>query len=507
MPSPRPALKIADRYLLLEQIAAGGMGTVHVGRVLGAQGFARTVAIKRLHPQFAADPEFSAMLLDEARIAGCIRHPNVVPTLDVVQADGELFMVMEYVLGESLARLLVEARRASLRPSPPISVAILVGSLAGLHAAHEAVSEEGLPLEIVHRDVSPQNILVGRDGVPRIVDFGIARATVRAQVTREGQIKGKLRYMAPEQLRGRGGVDRRVDVYAAGVVLWEVLTGAKLFRGESDGEVFANVLEGVVEPPSQYADVSPALDAVVLRALARAPEARFPTAIAMAMELQAALSPASSAQVGFWVEQLVAPILEGDAPCRDSRAPDSLRIGASMSLPPRSLGYGRARPMAEATHTLTQTVAEPKGRPGDQDRTPPPLPPPEGPLTTEALPLPQRSFGSALRLAAAVTLTASIAASATFALRRRVPAAPSAAVLLPSAAVLLTQPSAALSSVELPTPTPEALRPAESATPVVPPTATASSPLAARPPRAPSRCSPAYYVDAAGIRRVKRECL
>src|SRR5262249_12949827 len=145
-----------------------------------------------------------------------------------------------------------------------------------------ARSEDGVDLHIVHRDVSPQNILVGKDGIARLVDFGIARAAVRAQATREGQLKGKLRYMAPEQLRGKRDVTLRVDVYAAGVVLWEVLTGEKLFDGESEAEVFGHVLEGVVAPPSTRADVPTAIDQVVLRALARDPDARFASALEMA---------------------------------------------------------------------------------------------------------------------------------------------------------------------------------------------------------------------------------
>ncbi|HEX4514731.1 MAG TPA: serine/threonine-protein kinase, partial [Polyangiaceae bacterium] len=216
------------RYTLFDVIASGGMASVHFGRMIGPAGFARTVAIKRLHPHLAHDAEFATMFLDEARLAARIQHPNVVQTLDVVSHDNELLLVMEYVRGETLSRLLTAARKRKVAIPQRIVSAILIGVLHGLHAAHDAKSEQGMPLEIVHRDVSPQNVLVGADGVVRVVDFGVAKAASRAHSTRDGQIKGKLQYMAPEQLK-REGVDRRADVYAVGVMLWECLAARKLF--------------------------------------------------------------------------------------------------------------------------------------------------------------------------------------------------------------------------------------------------------------------------------------
>src|SRR3954468_3140893 len=226
------------------------MATVHLGLLLGPVGFSRTVAIKRLHAQFASDPEFVSMFLDEARLAARIRHPNVVPTLDVVATGGELFLVMEYVPGESIARLSRALRER--RQTIPLRVlsATMAGVLHGLHTAHEAKDERGHPLGIVHRDMSPQNVLVGTDGVARVLDFGVAKAAGRMQTTRDGQIKGKLSYMPPEQLRG-GAVSRQSDIYAAGVMLWELVTGQRLFAGDNEGFVVAKVLEGNVEAPSK----------------------------------------------------------------------------------------------------------------------------------------------------------------------------------------------------------------------------------------------------------------
>jgi hypothetical protein len=303
------APRTIGRYALHAEIASGGMATVHIGRLLGPVGFARTVAIKRLHPPLAKDPEFVAMFLDEARLAARIRHPNVVSTLDVVATEGELFVVMEYVPGESLARLLRAVRTAKEMVPLPVAATIMVGVLHGLHAAHEARDERGDPLRIVHRDVSPHNILVGTDGDAHLIDFGIAKARGRMQVTRQGQIKGKLSYMPAEQLMGQG-LDHRADIFAASIVLWEALTGQRLFQGIDDGDVYAKVLLGKVDPPSLHAKgLSPAIDAIVLRGLARDRTQRYATAREMALAIEAAIPLAPPSHVGRWVEALVGDAL------------------------------------------------------------------------------------------------------------------------------------------------------------------------------------------------------
>jgi serine/threonine-protein kinase len=277
------------------------MATVHVGRLLGPAGFSRTVAIKRLHAQFAKDPDFVSMFLDEARLAARVRHPNVIGTLDIVALSGELFLVMEYVAGESLARLWRATRDAGHTIPVPIAIAIFVGVLDGLHAAHEATNDRGEPMGIVHRDVSPHNVLVGTDGIARVLDFGVAKAFGRLQTTREGQLKGKISYMAPEQVQGI--VDRTTDIYAASVALWEALTGRRLFFAENEARTLANVLYPKVEAPSRSApDIPPGLDEVILRGLNPDPSARYPTAREMARALQLAVPPAPAYTVGDWVE-------------------------------------------------------------------------------------------------------------------------------------------------------------------------------------------------------------
>ncbi len=301
--------RIVGRYALYAQIAAGGMASVHLGRLLGQAGFSRTVAIKRLHAHLARDPEFVSMLLDEARLAARIRHPNVVSTLDVVALGGELLVVMEYVHGEALSRLLRKLRHNNMRVPPEIASALVTGVLHGLHAAHEATSEAGEPLLIIHRDVSPQNIIVGVDGSARVLDFGVAKAAGRLQETKDGQLKGKIRYMAPEQLK-RGDIDRAADIYATSVVLWESLTGRRLFDDENEWKIADAILEGAHEPPSKYApEVTPALDAVVMRGLAVSRSERYTSALLMGEALEEAARPATVRQVAAWVEKLASNTL------------------------------------------------------------------------------------------------------------------------------------------------------------------------------------------------------
>ena len=288
------------------EIASGGMASVHFARLVGPPGFARTVAIKRAHPHLARDPDFALMFLDEARLASRIRHPNVVPTLDVLQTTDELLLVMDYVHGESLWRLLRAAQRAgrarAARRSPR---RIVVDTLHGLHAAHEATDEQGAPLGIVHRDVSPQNILVGVDGVARLVDFGIAKAAGRLHSTRDSSVKGKYAYMAPEQVRGEP-VSRLTDTYAAAIVFWELLTGERLFAGKTEAETIHKCLVARVQPPSLFVPSSGAkLDAdpeegALARTGAALPDGARDGARHRVVRARRACRPRS----GAWVERI-----------------------------------------------------------------------------------------------------------------------------------------------------------------------------------------------------------
>ena len=218
------------------------MATVYLARLGGVGGFQRFVAIKRLHPHLARDNEFIEMFLDEARLAARIHHPNVVPILEIGESPEGYYLVMEYIEGDTLGRILARSAQAQERVPTPIGVRMALDALAGLHAAHELKDDDGKALDIVHRDVSPQNILVGVDGTARITDFGVARAASRLSTTRSGQLKGKLAYMSPEQAKARGVIDRRADIFAMGTVLWELLACKRLFKGDGDADTLNRVL-------------------------------------------------------------------------------------------------------------------------------------------------------------------------------------------------------------------------------------------------------------------------
>jgi eukaryotic-like serine/threonine-protein kinase len=291
------------RYELLGSIGVGGMATVYLARTAGEAGFQRLFAVKILHPHLAGEPGFITMLLDEARIAALLHHPNVVPIIDLGSQDGIHYVAMEYIEGCSLSALLKKRRDA--RP-PSILVPLMIDALAGLESAHALVDDDGNPMNLVHRDVSPQNILVSVDGNARITDFGIARAESRINSTRPGQVKGKYAYMSPEQIRSSSTIDRRSDVFAAGGVLWSMLTGRKLFQGENDAGTMNNIMEAEVPPPSTIGLKPPvAFDAVCLRALERDPDKRYATAQEMEDALRdAAMSSgglASRREISAWV--------------------------------------------------------------------------------------------------------------------------------------------------------------------------------------------------------------
>ena len=300
---------IVGRYALFDELAAGGMATVHLARLLTNDGPGRTVAVKRLHAQYTKDAEFCAMFTDEARLVTRIKHPHCVRTVDVVQADEGLFLVMEYVHGESLSRLMRTARERKEPISPKLIATLIHNALLGLHAAHEVTGDDGKLLGVVHRDVSPQNIIVGVEGVAKVLDFGIAKAAGRMQTTREGQIKGKLAYMAPEQIRGQ--VDRRTDVFAAAVCLWEALAARRLHEGLKDVEIVTRVVQGKFVAPSTYASgISHDLDQIVLKGLAADPKKRYLTAKDMAADIESKIGLVDRAEITRWVDKLAKPTLD-----------------------------------------------------------------------------------------------------------------------------------------------------------------------------------------------------
>jgi serine/threonine-protein kinase len=344
------------------------MATIHLGRLVGPVGFSRMVAIKRLHEHLAHDPEFVQMFLDEARIAARIQHPNVVSTIDIVELDNELFLVMDYIQGESLSYFIKRARNHDQRVPPNIAVHVMVGVLHGLHAAHEARDEKGQPLGIIHRDVTPHNVLIGVDGVPRIADFGIATAAGRLHQTREGQIKGKVQYMAPEQLTSKP-TDRRCDIYAASVVLWESITGQRLFSAHTDAQIMYKVLETSAERPSSIVKGLPiGLDAVILKGLQKDPGKRYSTAEEMAIALEKILPPVTTSVVGAWVREQAAEPL--------ANAAIHIQEAERTSPNERALAIAHLA-RVQAPPAATSSEVNPPEQPSAEAKAPPaPLAPP-----------------------------------------------------------------------------------------------------------------------------------
>src|ERR1019366_3606819 len=483
------------QYAIYDEIGVGGMAAVHIGRLTGPANFARIVAIKRLHAHLARQPEFVTMFLDEARVAARVRHPNVVATLDLVAGAAQPYLVMEYVRGESVARLQAATHERRERIPPAIACAIAAGVLHGLQAAHEATNERGELLGIVHRDVSPQNVMVGVDGVSRVLDFGVAKAAGRLQTTGESRLKGKLAYTAPELVRGEA-ISRAADIYSAAVVLWEMLAGERLFAGDNEANVLERVLFADVAPPGDRArGVPPSLDAVVLRGLARDPAQRFPTAREMARAIEGAIPLAGAAEVGEWAEGLargsllerarkVARIESGAAPPVDDGPSQGLDLSGFDAFDPR--GAAGATDVEPALRVRGPAVPQRWGR--------------RRVLVASAV------LGAALL--ALVARRGSVAGRASGpgtgapprgAERERgaLPALASSGPAVPSPPIEQPPPPAAAAQVPL------VHRPPPVAAPGV-----ASAPrLRPSPTPAKASCDPPWSVDAEGVKTYKLECL
>ena len=299
--------RMLDRYEILAEIARGGMGTVYLARLGGAGGFERLFAVKLMHEHLAEEPQFVTMLLDEARTAAHIHHPNAVGIIDARESPVGYYLVMNYVDGFAFSSIL-DRTDLDGRTRTRLATRLIADAAQGLHAAHTAKTPKGERLSIVHRDVSPQNILVGVDGVGRIVDFGIALAASRITSSRPGMLKGKPSYMAPEQARGEL-CDARTDVFALGIVLWESLTLAPLFQADLELATLVKVMECVVEPPTKHVpDLHPALTEVTMKALSRDPADRFASAREMGAALERAAEAAGLLADAHEVEETIATL-------------------------------------------------------------------------------------------------------------------------------------------------------------------------------------------------------
>ena len=269
------------KYHLIGQIGKGGMADVFLGAAAGPMGVSKPVVIKKMQDAARDDPAWARMFLDEARLAARLNHPNVIHTYDVGEENGALFLAMEYLEGKTLGHLGSALAKTQSLVDIGMACHLVVELLEGLDYAHNLSDFDGRALDIVHRDVSPHNVFVTFDGHVKVLDFGIAKTASSDLQTERGVLKGKARYMAPEQASG-GDVDRRADLFAAGVLLWELLTGERLYRGETTEVLLRIVSEDAPLVSSRRPDIDPELDAIVAGALARKPDARFPTAAKMA---------------------------------------------------------------------------------------------------------------------------------------------------------------------------------------------------------------------------------
>ncbi len=447
-------------YELRGEIAAGGMASVHLGRSLASGSSRRIVAIKRLHPHLARDRAFANVLLQEAGITRRIQHPNVVATLDVVRDGDELLLVMEYVAGETVARLLKASKGRDVPIPVEITASVVRDMLRGLHAAHETRGEEGELLHVVHRDVSPQNVIVATDGIARVLDFGVAKIIGSLVHTKTGELKGKLPYMAPEVLRLAPATPQS-DVWGASVVLWEMLCCRRLFSSDSQAEIWTQVLSAPIPTPREVLGAPTLLDDVVMRGLARDPELRFRSAAEMADAIERAVSVASPASVGSWVASLA---------------------GADLA----------SRDELVRTYEATLVMAT----------RPPPTAAPPAPAKAETAPATRSSRPTW----PAWLLVVALALALAFVLLRR----PSSATTPPPPA------TSAAPSMAAPSESAIELAPARTESPSALP-ASSSAPGRARPrpprpgpapsPRRTDACDPPYVVDSAGRKVFKLECI
>ncbi|MBI5510078.1 MAG: serine/threonine protein kinase [Deltaproteobacteria bacterium] len=317
------------RYTLVRRLAFGGMAEIFLAKLRLEAGFEKDVVLKRILPQFGADPAFVAMFVDEARLAARLSHPNIVQVSDFGAEDGVYFLAMEYVDGLDLREILKDRHDRQQRLSPAVAAAIGEGVARGLAYAHDLGDADGRPLGIVHRDVSPHNIMVSRTGDAKIMDFGIAKAAGRATRTATGLIKGKVAYMAPEQAAGRD-IDHRADQFALGLVIWECLSGQRMFQGGSDLEVLRAVVECRVRPVTELCpEVPDALAQILSRTLAPTPEQRYPHLADLARELATfrfALGAGGAVHLG--------DLVTGGAPRAEVRRKRAtLPLGAAASAP------------------------------------------------------------------------------------------------------------------------------------------------------------------------------
>jgi serine/threonine-protein kinase len=382
-----------DGYQPIGRIANGGMAEVWLARHVGSGGFERLVAVKRLHAHHSAQKAFVDMFLHEARLAAFIHHPNVVAIHEMREVDRSYYIVMDYVEGPTLNRLGRKASAAQRFIPPRIITRVMLDTLSGLHAAHEVRNHYGEALQLIHRDCTPQNILVGVEGSAQLTDFGVARAAARLDSSKDGTLKGKLSYMAPEQAT-ETELDRRADLFSVGALLWELYAGERLFQGETEAGTLAKVLRMEIPTLRQKRDHVPAeIDVICRRSLARAPTERFATALEMAEAIErVALANegiATRREVAALIDDLVGPELARrryhirnwiQATPTIPPPPAAGATSATFALPPADHAMSQIPPPVQAKTSAIVDVPplelpvleKPPRRPTRRSATPPP---------------------------------------------------------------------------------------------------------------------------------------
>ena len=343
------------RYTLLSRIASGGMGEVFLARSEGPHGFSKTLVIKRILSHLASDPQFVEMFLDEARLAALLTHPNIVQIYELGEEEGAWYIAMEYIHGRTLRAIRRELLQKRQLLSPIFAARVCAQALQGLHYAHTLTDETGASLNVVHRDVSPDNVLVGFNGQVKLVDFGIAKAATAISTTRSGTVKGKFSYMSPEQLMGQP-VDGRTDVYAMGVILFELLTGGRPWSGPTEPALINKILHEAPPIPRERNPALPqAMNDLILRALEKNPADRFASAEEMSLELERFITQngqqLTTSQVGAFVQELFGP---------EAAALPSGSTGSNPSLPRATASMGKAgaaAPPEDPTAVLTTPIS------------------------------------------------------------------------------------------------------------------------------------------------------
>ncbi len=367
-------------YTLIKKLATGGMAEVWLAKQTGIEGFNRHVVVKRILPHLAEDPEFVQMFLNEAKIAARFNHPNIGQIFDLGETGGQYYIAMEFIHGEDLGRVMRRAWSTGQWIARHITLRVMADTCQGLYYAHTRNDEQGRPLRVVHRDISPQNILISFDGAVKVVDFGIAKASDQVSNTKSGAIKGKFAYMAPEQAAGKP-LDARSDLFALGLVLYELVTGVRPLKRDSELATLQAALECKIDPPSAVAEVPPELDSIVMRALAKAPDDRYVDAREFHRALEQYLMSSKEMATSAEVSELMAALFA-------DRLGEEARLGA----PNPSTESSTSNPVPPSYSSAPQSVSV----------TVPP-PPPARPSKPSAPPRPPDSAAS-VRASPSMTL-------------------------------------------------------------------------------------------------------